>query len=55
MVSEHLNIEMEREASLKLQLAAQDSAQNAVMQHQEHQLSLEHQQEQQEMKNEQTD
>lgn len=47
--------QMEREANLKLQIAAADSAQNAAMQQEEHQLTLEHQREQQEMKNEGTD
>lgn len=47
--------QMVLEGQIKREVAVQDSAQNAAMQHEQHQLTLEHQREQQEMKNEQTD
>lgn len=47
--------QMVLEGQIKREVAVQDSAQNALMQHEQHQLTLEHQREQQEMKNEQSD
>jgi len=47
--------QMVMEGQIKREVAVQDSAQNAAMQHEQHQLTLEHQREQQEMKNEGTD
>jgi hypothetical protein len=43
--------QMVMEGQIKREVAVQDSAQNAAMQHEQHQLTLEHQREQQEMKN----
>lgn len=51
-----LEMQMEREKNLlELETARINSSHNALMQHEQHQLTLEHQREQQEMKNEQTD
>jgi hypothetical protein len=43
--------QMVMEGQIKREVAVQDSAQNAAMQQEQHQLTLEHQREQQEMKN----
>jgi hypothetical protein len=47
--------QMVMEGQIKREVAVQDSAQNAMMQQEQHQLTLEHQREQQELQNEQTD